>query len=143
MIWRQIIAVAVGLTSGTVVSGAVFAFISAIGVVPRLANRTHTRRKIIIYEEAIIFGGIFGCLTMLINFSLPMNDWLVAALSLLVGVFIGALAMSLAETLDVLPILARRLAIKKGMGWFVAALALGKLAGSLIYFVINGFFEPN
>ena len=139
MILRQIAAVSVGLASGAVVSAGVFAFIAGIGIVPRLAKRTGTRRKIIIYEEAIIFGGIFGCLNMVFKFTLPMNDWLVAALSLLAGVFIGVLAMSLAETLDVLPILARRLSIKTGMSWFIAAIASGKLVGSLIYFVVHGF----
>jgi len=143
MIWRHAAAVGLGLASGMTIAAAVFAFIAAIGIVPRLAMRTHTQRKIIIYEEAITFGGIFGCLTMVFKFSLPMFSWLVAFLAMLAGVFIGVLAMSLAETLDVLPILARRLSIKKGMSWFVLAIALGKFVGSLVYFIVNGFFVPN
>jgi stage V sporulation protein AB len=55
------------------------------------------------------------------------------------GVFLGCLAVCLAEILNVLPILGRRAGLQKGMGFFVIALAAGKTAGALIYFFGQGF----
>jgi stage V sporulation protein AB len=57
------------------------------------------------------------------------------------GIFIGCLAVSLAEVLDVIPILTRRFSIKIGMAYFIVSLAAGKLIGSLIYFIIPGFYK--
>ena len=142
MTWRMVSIIIIGICSGALISGAVFAFIAIIGIVPRLAQKTSTQNKIAVYEEFIIAGGIFGALTMLFNFSVNIG-WPVIALSgVCIGVFYGALAVSLAETLDVIPIMARRLNIKRGLAIFMVCLALGKLAGSLLYFFVPGFYEP-
>ncbi|MDR2183291.1 MAG: stage V sporulation protein AB [Clostridiales bacterium] len=142
MIFGGILAAFIGLASGAVVSGAVFAFIAAIGVVPRMAKRTATEDSVIIYEEAIIWGGILGATTLVFDFSLPVVPVIAIILSLLAGIFFGVLAMSLAEVLDVLPVLAGRIAVKNGMLYFVLAIALGKAAGSLLYFIVSGFHTP-
>ena len=131
----------IGVGSGIVVSGAVFAFITIVGVVPRLAQKTKTERHIRVYESAIVLGGIFGTLTGVLKFTLPIGSVPVVLLSLANGVFFGALAMSLAEVLNVIPILSRRGHIQRGMFFFVMAIALGKMAGSIIYFIKPGFFD--
>ncbi|MCL2575779.1 MAG: stage V sporulation protein AB [Defluviitaleaceae bacterium] len=133
--------VVLGLASGMAISGAVFAFIAAIGVVPRMAKRTNTQKHIMIYEEAIIWGGIFGAATMVFNLFLPLHTVIIIILSLCTGIFFGVLAMCLAETLDVLPIFSKRASVKNGISYFVAAIALGKMTGSLLYFIISGFFK--
>jgi stage V sporulation protein AB len=51
--------------------------------------------------------------------------------------------MALAETLDVLPILSLRGRVGRGMFSFVMAIALGKMAGSLMYFLMEGFYETS
>ena len=142
IVLKGVLAVFVGLASGAVVSGAVFAFIAAIGVVPRMAKRTGTEENIVIYEEAIIWGGILGAVALVVDYSLPIAPFIIIILSLLAGMFFGVLAMSLAEVLDVLPILAKRIAVKEGMFYFVLAIALGKAAGSLLYFIVSGFHTP-
>jgi stage V sporulation protein AB len=143
---RHIFLAFLGLASGTVIAGAVFAFIAAIGVVTRMAQRSNTGEYIIVYEEAIIWGGIFGAVTMAFNvsfnISLPAFPVFIAFLSLFIGIFFGVLAMCLAETLDVLPILGKRLSIQKGMQYLILAIALGKMSGSLLYFMVSGFYKP-
>jgi len=138
----HVAAIILGLASGTAVSAAVFAFIAGIGVVPRLAKRTNTQKHVRVYEEAIIWGGIFGATTMVFNLFFPLHVVLIAALSLCIGIFFGVLAMCLAETLDVLPILSKRAVVKNGVSYLVIAIALGKMTGSLLYFIISGFFKP-
>lgn len=128
--------------SGLVISGAVFAFITAIGVVPRLAQKTQTQSYIKWYESAIISGGIFGTIVGLFNPYIPLWGPVVALIGLSIGIFYGVLAMSLAEVLNVIPILSRRGRIQKGMFYFVLAIALGKLLGSILYALIPGFYIP-
>ena len=57
-----------GFGGGIVISGAVFAFIAIIGVVPRLAQKSHTEKYIKLYEEAIIWGGILGASCLSFDF---------------------------------------------------------------------------
>ena len=61
--------------------------------------------------------------------------------ALLCGIFVGVLAMALAEVLNVMPILMRRARLNKGITWFVVSFALGKLLGSLLYFLKDGFYQ--
>ena len=132
----------IGFGSGIVISGAVFAFITIVGVVPRLAQKTSTQRYIKTYESAIVAGGILGTIAGLFTFTLPLLSPLTPILGLAVGIFYGVLAMSLAEVLNVIPILTRRGRVQRGMFYFVLAIATGKLAGSLIYTLIPGFYSP-
>jgi len=140
---RNIAVIIIGLGSGAVISGAVFAFIVKIGVVVRLAQKTKTSNKLILYEEALIAGGIFGAIISMLNFNINIGNSLMILFGLLTGIFYGCLAVSLAETLNVIPIMARRVNLKRGLALFMICLALGKTAGSLMYFLIPGFFDPN
>ena len=130
----------IGFGSGLVIAGAVFAFITAIGVVPRLAQKTRTQEHVKLYESAIALGGIFGAAAGLFHLYIPIGIF-VGVLGLCIGVFYGVLAMSLAEVINVIPILARRSHLQRGMFFFVLAIALGKLLGALLYAFIPAFFD--
>lgn len=132
----------ISFSAGLVVSGAVFAFITAIGVVPRLAQKTRTQGYIKWYESAIVAGGILGTVFGLFNPYFPVGGVIVAVIGMAIGIFYGVLAMSLAEVLNVIPIMARRGRLQKGMFYFVLAIAFGKLMGSLLYAFIPGFYNP-
>ncbi len=129
----------IGFSSGLVISGAVFAFIAIIGVVPRLAQKTKTVQYLNAYETAIILGGIFGSLTNVIKFSIPIGN-LSVIFSLAIGIFFGCLAVSLTEILDAVPVLVRRTKIKTGLFFLILAIALGKMTGSLLYYIMPGFY---
>lgn len=141
MMLRYLLLVIIGLGGGVVIAGGVFAFIAIIGVVPRLAQKTMTQKYVTIYEDAIMLGGIAGTLVMISDFNI--NTGVVTAIlyGFFSGIFVGCLAVSLAEVLDVLPILTRRLSIKVGMSYFIVALAIGKLVASLLYFIVPGFYS--
>lgn len=65
-----------------------------------------------------------------------MGKTVVIFLSFCIGVFYG----SLAEVLNILPILTRRVRLTQGMRWFICAVAVGKLVGSLLYYFVPGFY---
>ena len=139
---RYTLPVLIGFGSGVVISGAVVAFITILGVVPRLAQKTYTTQYIKWYESAIVLGGILGTVMGLFKPYIPIGSLLVILVSLCIGIFYGVLAMSLAEVLNVIPILTRRGRVQKGMFFFVLAIALGKLTGSLLYALVPGFYNP-
>lgn len=140
MVIKYIFLILFGLGAGIVISGAVFAFIAVIGVVPRLADKTGTQKYIKLYEEAIILGGIFGSLGMVADMYIPIGRVGAALYAFLTGIFYGCLAVSLAEVLNVVPVLARRMRLRKGIQWFITAIALGKLLGSVLYYFVPGFY---
>ena len=137
---KQLLLILIGFGSGLVISGAVFAFIAIIGVVPRLAQKTKTTKYIMLYEEAIIFGGIFGISSVIFDYYIPIGPFFVAIISFCIGIFYGTLAVSLAEVLDVIPILTRRTRLRQGIAYLVVSLAIGKMLGSLLYYMYPGFY---
>ena len=140
VIVKYLCLILLGFGAGIVISGAVYAFIAVIGVVPRLAGGTGTQKYVKLYEEAIIAGGIFGSLFMSFDLYFPIGRAAVILYALLVGMFYGCLAVSLAEVLNVIPVLARRARVRQGLKWFITAIALGKLAGSILYYFVPGFY---
>ena len=137
---KELFLVVFGAASGLLVASGIFAFIAAIGIIPRMAWRTGTRQYVRFYEDIIVLGGIFGTTTMFVNYRLPSWGWLILAVALLEGFFVGVLAMALTEVLNVMPILMRRTRLTKGLQWIILAFALGKVVGSLLYYLVDGFY---
>ena len=135
--------VILGFGSGLLIAGAVYAFLTIVGVVPRLAQKTRTTGQIKAYETSLVLGGIFGTLTGIFQIFVPIGNVGTVAVSFANGVFFGCLAMSLAEVLNVIPIFARRVRLQRGLFFLVLAIAVGKLVGSLMYFLVPGFFDTN
>lgn len=137
MFIKQVFLWIVGLSAGGVIAAGIFAFLAIIGVFPRLIGKTGTSRHILLYETFIILGGALGNVLDLYEFPIPLGAAGTAALGifgLAVGVFVGCLAMSLAETLKALPVISRRIRLSVGLQYLIFAIALGKLSGSLLYF---------
>ena len=108
-----------------------------LGVFPRLIGKTGTKRHILLYGTVIMTGGVLGNIADLYEFSIPMYGFSTLFLSIFglsVGIFVGCLVMSLAETLKALPVISRRLYLAVGLQYLILSIALGKLAGSLAYF---------
>ena len=139
IVFNILFCILTGFGFGVIIAGAIFSLIAIIGVVPRLAQKTKTENYIKFYEEVIIIGGIWGSLTLFIDFTITLPIIVVGFLSLSLGVFIGSLAVSLTEVLNVIPILTRRININRGIMIFMLAIAIGKLIGSLMYFFVPGF----
>jgi len=133
----------IGFSSGLIESSGVVAFITAIGVVPRLAQKTKTQSHAKLYENAIGLGGLFRAVAGVVDLQIPLAAAIVAVIAISVGVFYGVLAMSLAEVLNVIPIMTRRIHLQKGMFFFVLAIALGKLSGAILYALVPGFFSSS
>lgn len=147
MVWKIILLWIIGISSGIMVSAGVFTVLFVVGLVPRFAGRTDTARCEIFYEECLIFGALLADVLSVfpIKESLGgspdiLQTILLIVIGIFAGIFVGCLSIALAEVLDGIPIFARRVKLKMGVSIAVLAIALGKIAGSLVYF-INRFFE--
>lgn len=144
-----------GLFCGLMVSGGVFTALLALGLVPRFAGKTHTADHILTYESAVVSGCIIGGLTGVLQigeylgvslYKMPffntgtwraLSDVLMSAGGLFAGCFVGCVALAIAEMLDSIPIFARRIQFKRGVGIAVLVVAVGKVVGSLVYFILG------
>lgn len=134
---KQILLFLIGLSSGFIVSAGIFAFITMIGIIPRLASRTKTANHIRCYENAILFGTVLANVFYIYEVSIPVGLLGLAIMGICYGMFVGCLALALAEVLDVIPIFSMRIRLKRGIPFIIASLALGKLFGAWYQMVIK------
>jgi stage V sporulation protein AB len=146
----------IGASSGVIVSAGVFTVLISVGLIPRFAGKMHVAQKIFPLEEMVVFGTIAG------SFVSVYGDWsrigryvreheifgraategvwnLTATVFLIIygvfaGIFVGCLALAIAEMLNTIPVFARRVGFRHGLGIAILGVAFGKLVGSLIYF---------
>jgi len=138
MLLRQALLGFIGPCAGGVIAAGVFAFIAIIGVYPRMIGKTKTNRHVMLYETVIILGGVLGNVVDIYEFPISIGGNLVLGIfGLSVGIFVGCLVMSLAETLKAFPVISRRAHLAVGIQYMILALGLGKLTGSLLYFTQN------
>ena len=122
----------VGFAGGLAVAGGVFAFISMLKIIPRLADRLGQASRIYQVETMIALGGLAGTILTVFQVHVAIGWVGMVIFGLFAGVFVGCLAMSLAETLKVVPILFQRTSLKTGLPVVITALGLGKLVGSFV-----------
>ena len=63
---------------------------------------------------------------------------IIAIYGLCVGIFVGCIAVALAEILHTFPIIYKRMKLRAGLGIIVISMAIGKALGALYYF-LTGF----
>lgn len=142
----QIVGLAVvGLSAGILISGGMYALITTLGIINRIAQDTHTAKDILIYEECVIWGSILGNLFFLygqrIGAGMPTSAFAsfgLAMFGLVAGIYAGCLAVALAEVIKTIPVFLTRSKIQgpTSIGWIVLMMALGKCMGGLIYFFV-------
>ena len=156
MYLRQIFLAFVGLSFGMLAAGGVFTVLVAVGLIPRFAGKMHVSRKVFVFEEAVIFGTILGSFLSIYErysrfanyiirnqiFGKADTDaiWYVIGTIILIlfgvfsGMFVGCLALAIAEMLNSIPIFTRRIGFRHGPVIVGLGMALGKAVGSLIDF---------
>lgn len=165
MFLRQILLAVIGVSAGLIVSAGVFTVLISVGLIPRFAGKMHVARKIFVLEEMVVFGTLAGGFFSIFSDWGMIGEWvrhqqlfgpgatdgtwnLIATIFLILfglfaGIFVGCLALAIAEMLNTIPVFARRIGFRHGLGIAILAVALGKLLGSLIYFTQRVFLYGN
>lgn len=126
-----------GIFFAIVVAGGLFAFITTIGVITRLAAGTKTAKYVMLYETMVILGAsVFNAIDLFkLESRFLWNQPVAVSLFWcfyggFAGIFTGCLAAALAEVVQVLPVFAKRIRLKTGLPYIVAAFAAGKGFGA-------------
>ena len=133
-------------------SAGVFAFVLVIGVVPRIL-RCSRIENIILIENVMICGVVAGNISSVLDTAynlgfanmpkVPVSNIcgniIIAIYGLCVGIFVGCIAVALAEILHTFPIIYKRyVSFAPVLGIIVISMAIGKALGALYYF-LTGF----
>lgn len=124
----------IGVSCGSLVAGGVFAFIVKIGVLERMAVRTKTVKRIKWYEDLVVIGSTIGNLLYLFEWHVPLRSLMLILYGVASGVFVGVLSFSLAEVLNVIPVVVNRIKLKVGLPYIILSFAIGKMLGTLYQF---------
>lgn len=134
---RYIILGFIGVTSGAMVAAGLFAFITLVGVVERMAARSKTNKYILLYEDMVLFGAIFGNIITVFNFELPLGVGILIFYGVFSGIFVGCLSVALAEVVKVIPVFSKRIKLKYGLAFVILFFAIGKCLGALYQFMTS------
>lgn len=134
---EKLILIILGLGAGVAVSAGTFAFLIVIGVLPRMICKANLNEHVLLLENLVIAGVIYGTIHSVFEWKMqmPVAHAMTALFGIASGIFVGGIAAALAEILHTFPIMFRRFHLKRGLSWVMTAMALGKIAGSLFYFL--------
>ncbi|WP_077213863.1 stage V sporulation protein AB [Bacillus dakarensis] len=130
----------IGFAGGIAVGSGFVAFLTVLGIIPRLTQLSKTMKMIHWYEWAVVAGAVAGGLGYLLNPMFHLPPLVMIPLGTAGGIFIGMLAAALTEVLNVFPILAKRIGIQEKIITLMMALVFGKIFGSLyqwIFFIVD------
>ncbi len=130
----------IGIAAGVITACGVCAVLTTVSVITRIAWKTGTGDKIRIYENCILAGAVISTYVYIYEPGFEINQviskGIIGFLGLFFGIFVGCLAVSLAEALDASTIMFRRIKFTKNIKYILLAVALGKFVGNLIYFLV-------
>lgn len=163
MFLKQMFLALIGGSAGLIVSAGVFTVLISVGLIPRFAGKMHVADKVFVLEEMVICGtlagsffSIYSRLAMIGTFvrehalfgvEATEGVWRLAGtliqiiFGLFAGIFVGCLALAIAEMLNTIPVFARRIGFRHGLGIAILSVAMGKLIGSIIYFTQRIFIQ--
>ena len=146
MFLKRTVIIVAGLIFGGATAAGVIALLTTLGFVSRMIARLQLAKDTMHWENVIILGSLSGCLLsvfepspVLFSFCQGIAGRLLALvlIGICAGIYVGCQAMALAEILNMFPILFRRVKLQMGLSFAILAIALGKLAGSLWYFIFS------
>jgi stage V sporulation protein AB len=125
----------IGLAGGLAVGSGFVAFLTVLGIIPRLTQLSKTMKMIRYYEWAVVLGALSGVMATLRDPILGISSLFLIPLGVTGGIFYGMLAGALTEVLNVFPVLAKRLGIDGKIIILIMAIVLGKIFGSIFQWV--------
>ncbi|KAB8138384.1 stage V sporulation protein AB [Gracilibacillus oryzae] len=131
-----IVEIFIGFGTGIMVGSGFVAFLTVLGIIPRLVQLSKSENYLHSYQASVIVGALFGTFLSFTNVTFSIPVILLVFWGLLHGIFVGMLAAGLTEVLNVFPILMKRLGIDKELLWLLMAVVIGKIAGSIFHWTV-------
>lgn len=109
----DILSIVAAFSGGAIVGGAMAAFITLLQVIPRLLHIIDKRESIKFLEDVFIAGSVVFSFIYFTDWNLMIAKIGLLLIGLLTGIFTGFFSSALAESLNVLPVIAKKFKIKK------------------------------
>lgn len=130
----------IGISAGVFTACGVCAVLTTVSVITRIAWKTGTTDRIRVYERCILAGAVMSTYLYIyepvLGIHSVLSGGIIGFLGIFFGIFVGCLAVSLAEALDASTIMLRRIKLSKNIKYILLAVALGKFVGNLIFFLV-------
>lgn len=133
---KWLLLIVIGTSAGVIVGNAVAAFITLLQIVPRLIQNSDTFLFVKWYERSLILGMTLFSLVYFLGFSFKLNPCITIIIGVFIGAFIGIFSSALAEVLNVIPVLTKKLELKEYVFYLLIAIGLGKVIGSLVNWLV-------
>lgn len=125
----------IGFANGIAVGAGFLALLTLLKIIPRLIQLSGNKSKTKLFIFPIVFGTVFGTYLSFTTYHVHLSPIFLGLLGLFQGIFTGMLAASLAEVLNVFPILSRRIRLEKHIKSLMMAVVFGKVFGSLFHWL--------
>ncbi|GGB33917.1 stage V sporulation protein AB [Virgibacillus dakarensis] len=131
-----IVEIIIGFAGGLAVGGGFVAFLTVLGIIPRLIQLSKTDGLTRVYGVCVIAGLLFGTYISFTNVTWNQPHVLFIIWGGFHGIFNGMLAAALTEVLNVFPIISKRIGMERYLFGLLMAIVFGKIAGSLFQWLI-------
>ncbi|WP_047985356.1 stage V sporulation protein AB [Ornithinibacillus californiensis] len=128
--------IVVGFSGGLAVGCGFVAFLTVLGIIPRLIQLTKTLHLVKVYTGCVVLGTLMGTYLSFANVSWNHPIILLIIWGAFHGIFNGMLAAALTEVLNVFPLLSKRIRLENKLITLMMAIVLGKIVGSLFQWII-------
>ena len=135
---REIGGTVIGFAGGLLVGGGMAALFTLLQIVPRLLQVLKCRSEIRMMPVFVMAGAAAATLVNMGWLRFDPGKAVLLMAAVLMGAFVGMLAMALAEALQMLTITLKHGAIARAAVLLVIAMAGGKLVGSVLFWIIPG-----
>jgi stage V sporulation protein AB len=132
----HVLLILLGLAGGVAVGTSLVALITVLDLLPRLSQLSGSMKVIHVFELALVFGAMVFTLFHFFEWRVHLSSFFVIVIGGLQGMFMGLLAASLIEVLNVIPIISKRLRIQNSLGLLLLAVVIGKIGGSLFDWLV-------
>jgi stage V sporulation protein AB len=132
----NIIQAFIGFSGGLAVGCGFVAFLTLLGIIPRLIQLSKSLHLIKVYTACVVIGAVIGTYLSFASITWYQPKILLAIWGLFHGIFNGMLAAALTEVLNVFPILSKRINLHNKIIILMMAVVFGKILGSLFQWTI-------
>ncbi|GIO28503.1 stage V sporulation protein AB [Ornithinibacillus bavariensis] len=112
------------------------AFLTLLGIIPRLIQLSKSLHLVKVYTACIIVGALFGTYLSFTVVTWSQPRILLAIWGVFHGIFNGMLAAALTEVLNVFPIISKRINLDNKIIILMMAIVFGKIVGSLFQWIV-------
>lgn len=133
---NHVILALMGLFAGFAVSAGTFAFFNCHRCYPETDRKVDNGKGgIFLWNDDPVRGVVGNIISTYSDMSMPAGRILLILFGFCAGIFVGCIAVSLAEIINTFPIVFRRYKLSIGLAWALAFMGFGKMAGCIVLFL--------